>query len=260
MLQFTTKADAKRRTGLSYLGSVNSSAKIAKADKYDELTYILYLSPANQSGYEVCPFRTDECTDACLDKSGHNKIDVVGRIDAARIKKTQLFFEEREFFMGWLVAEIQSAKNKAEKLGKRFSVRLNGTSDIEFNMFKFNGTVINEIFSDVQFYDYTKGHKRMKRYNNVSNYDLTFSFSGHNMEQTLDTLTENMGRVAVVFEGPELPKTWKGFDVVDGDKYDMRYLDPTGVVVGLRFKKVRNKIDVSNNLFIIPNNSLDCEF
>lgn len=261
MSRFTTKADAKRRTGLSYLGSVNSSSKIAKGAKFNESTYILYLSPADSSGYEVCPFRTVECTNACLHESGHNKIDTKeNRINKARATKTKLFFEDREFFMGWLISEIKSAKAKAEKEGKRFSVRLNGTSDIEFNQFQLDGEYIYDILSDVQFYDYTKGFKRMKRYNDVPNYDITFSFSGHNMSETIETLTDGTGRVAVVFEGPELPVRWKGFEVIDGDKYDMRYLDPTGVVVGLKFKKVRNKVDVSNNAFIIPNNSIDCEF
>jgi hypothetical protein len=35
----------------------------------------------------------------------------------------------------------------------------------------------------------------------------------------------------------------------------MRYLDEQNVIVGLKFKKVRNKIDTANNKFIIPSNS-----
>ena len=62
-MKFTTKIDAKRNTGLGYLGSVNKTAKHAKAYKYNELTYALYLSPAKMSGYEVCPMRTKECTE-----------------------------------------------------------------------------------------------------------------------------------------------------------------------------------------------------
>jgi hypothetical protein len=59
----------------------------------------------------------------------------------------------------------------------------------------------------------------------------------------------------MVFEGKVLPKTFMGYDVIDGDAYDMRYYDPQGVIVGLKFKKVRNKIDTSNNAFIIPMDS-----
>ena len=41
--------------------------------------------------------------------------------------------------------------------------------------------------------------------------------------------------VAVVFRSV-LPKTWKGFEVIDGDKTDTRFLDKSGVVVGLTAK------------------------
>lgn len=256
MFKFTSISQAKKLTGLSYLGSIASSSKIAKGLKYMEMTYILYLAPANSSGYEVCPLRTEECTDACLNESGHNRIDVKkNNINKARIKKTKLFFEEREFFMNWLVAEISNAKQKADKMGYRFSVRINGTSDIDPISFKLNGTNILELFSNITFYDYTKVHKRFRLLEKHSNYDLTYSFSGDNMFLCLDLLNKGKGRVAMVFEGKELPTTFMGYKVIDGDAYDMRYLDEQGVIVGLRFKKVRNKIDTSNNKFIIAENN-----
>jgi hypothetical protein len=255
-LQFTTVGNAKKVTGLSYLGSVASSSKIAKGLQYNEMTYILYLAPANQSGYEVCPMRTKECTEACLTESGHNRIDVKkNAINKARIKKTKLFFEERAFFMGWLVAEIEKAKADAESKGMRFSVRLNGTSDIEPTLFKHNGRVIFDLFDDVTFYDYTKVAKRFRLLDKYTNYDLTYSFSGYNMFQCLQLLDSNKGRVAMVFEGKVLPIQFMGRKVIDGDAYDMRYLDEQGVIVGLKFKKVRNKIDTANNKFIIPMDS-----
>ena len=255
-LQFTTVGNAKKVTGLSYLGSVASSSKIAKGLQYNEMTYILYLAPANQSGYEVCPMRTPECTEACLTESGHNRIDVKkNAINKARIKKTKLFFEERDFFMAWLVTEIEKAKADADKAGMRFSVRLNGTSDIEPTLFKHNGRVIFDLFDDVPFYDYTKVAKRFRLLDKYTNYDLTYSFSGHNMLQCLDLLDKAKGRVAMVFEGKTLPISFMGYKVIDGDAYDMRYLDEQGVIVGLKFKKVRNKIDTANNKFIIPMDS-----
>jgi hypothetical protein len=255
-LKFTTIGNAKKVTGLSYLGSVASSSKIAKGLKYNEATYILYLAPANQSGYEVCPMRTEECTNACLTESGHNRIDVKkNAINKARIKKTKLFFEQREFFMGWLVTEIEKAKADAESKGMRFSVRINGTSDIDLTTFKSKGKNILQLFDDVMFYDYTKVAKRFRMLEKYPNYDLTYSFSGHNMLQCLDLLDKQKGRVAMVFEGKVLPQSFMGYKVIDGDAYDMRYLDEQGVIVGLKFKKVRNKIDTANNKFIIPMDS-----
>lgn len=255
-MKFTTIGNAKKLTGLSYLGSVASSSKIAKGLKYNEMTYILYLAPAEQSGYNVCPMSTEECRTACLSESGHNRIDVKkNAINNARIKKTKLFFEQRDFFMGWLVTEIEKAKHTAESKGYTFSVRINGTSDIDLTTFKLNGKNILELFSDVQFYDYTKVAKRFKMLDKYPNYDLTYSFSGHNIFQCLDLLNKNKGRVAMVFEGKVLPQAFMGYKVIDGDAYDMRYMDEQGVIVGLKFKFVRNKIDTANNKFIIPMDS-----
>ena len=188
---FKNVSQAKKLTGLSYLGSVNSSSKIAKGLKYNESTYILYLAPAKLSGYEVCPMRTDECTAACLNESGRNKIDIhKNQINKARIKKTKLFFEDREFFMGWLIYEIGKEKANAERKGMRFSVRLNGTSDLDPTTFKLDNKNILEWFPDVNFYDYTKISKRFRLLEKYPNYDLTYSFSGYNMMDCITLLKE----------------------------------------------------------------------
>lgn len=200
--------------------------------------------------------RTDECTAACLNESGRNKIDIhKNQINKARIKKTKMFFEDREFFMGWLISEISKEKANAERNGMRFSVRLNGTSDLDPTTFKLDNKNILEWFPDVTFYDYTKVSKRFRLLEKYPNYDLTYSFSGYNMMDCINLLKEGKGRVAMVFDGKTLPTQWSGYNVIDGDAYDMRYLDEENVIVGLKFKKVRNKIDTANNKFIIPMNS-----
>lgn len=246
---YQNKAQAKRMTGLSYLGGVATSSKIAKGLKYDEMTYILYLAPAKMSGYEVCPMRSEECTSACLNESGHNKIDIhKNTINKARITKTKLFFESREFFMNWLIEEIRSERKKAIAKGMRFSVRLNGTSDLSPEQFHLGGKNILEIFPDVQFYDYTKVYKRVNLVKKYPNYDLTFSYSGTNSIQSLNALNEGV-RLAVVFE--KLPEKFWGREVIDGDTYDMRYIDENDVIVGLKYKKVRNKLDLSKSSFVV---------
>ena len=255
MKTFTTKASAKRETKLSYLGGINTSSKILKGEKYNVMTYILYLAPHNSSGYNVCAGATSECINACLNESGHNKIDSRGIINNARQTKTKLFFEERNFFCGWLFSEIESAQKKALKNGYDFSVRINGTSDINLKLFNFDGVNILDKFSDVQFYDYTKIANRFEQFKDRKNYDLTFSFSGGNWDKCKEILNNKLGRVAMVFES-KLPSKFDGFEVIDADAYDMRYKDNNGVICGLKFKKVRNKIDQKNNAFIIALNDV----
>lgn len=244
MRKFTNKTQARKETGINYLGSVNLTSKHVKAYDYNEMTYGLYLSPAKMSGYEVCPMRTKECTSLCLNESGMNRMNMKGdMINDSRIKKTKLFFEEREYFMNWMISEITTAKNKAEKLGYTFSVRLNNTSDISPEMFKLkiDGKEKNlmEIFPDVTFYDYTKVPSRHFLLNKYKNYDLTFSYSGENLDDCL-TLLEKGVRVAVVFK-KELPEIFWGRKVINGDLYDLRYKDPKNVIVGLKYKITRNR-------------------
>lgn len=251
-MKFTTKSEAKKKTGFTYLGNVNHSSKHEKAESYNELVYTIYLSPAKMSGYEVCPLRTVECTELCLNESGHNRMDAKrNHINNSRINKTKMFFEDRELFVGWVISEIIAGKKKADKLGFRFSVRLNNTSDLNPEMFqtKIDGKFKNvlELFPDVQFYDYTKIPNRIKLMEKYPNYDLTFSYSGENMSDCL-TMLENNVRVAMVFN--EVPTEYKGFEVIDGDKNDLRYSDPKNVIVGLKFKKVRNKL-TKNHKFVI---------
>ena len=52
--------------------------------------------------------------------------------------------------------------------------------------------------------------------------------------------------MAVVF-ADRLPKKWKGKKVIDGDRHDLRFLDPSGVIIGLIAKGAGRKI---NNKFI----------
>lgn len=250
-------AEAKRKSGVTYLGLVNNGAKHFKAFKYGELVYTIYLAPGNMSGFEVCPGRTPECTALCLNESGHNRMaDKRNHINNSRIKKTKMFFNDREFFARWVIRDIEAGIRKANKLGYKFSVRINNTSDIspELLYIKVDGVKKNvlELFPEVQFYDYTKVASRLRLMNKYDNYDLTYSFNGSNMETCLQLLTSGI-KVAMVFE--HKPDSFMGFKVIDGDLYDMRYKDTAGTIIGLKFKKVRNKPDIENT-FVIRENIL----
>jgi hypothetical protein len=251
-MKFSTKKEAKELTGLNYLGSVNMTAKHKKGYKYNELVYGLYLSPAKSSGYEVCKGRTPECSKLCLHESGLNRIDTkLNRINKSRITKTKLFFEHREFFVRWMISEIETVIKRAEREGFEFSIRLNNTSDIsptEFYIIE-DGQRVNilELYPNIQFYDYTKVDSRITLPKLYSNYDLTYSFNGQNKDVCLNMLESNI-RVAVVFKN--VPETFWGYKVIDGDLYDMRYRDKKNVIVGLKFKTTRTKLPEKTSFVI----------
>jgi hypothetical protein len=242
MDEFTSRAQAKRLTGITSLGGVSQTVKHKKAEKFNELTYSLYLAPGKSSGYEVCPGRTSECTLLCLNESGMNTMvrnDKGDVINNARITKTKLFFENRNFFMKWMIEEINSGITKAKKLGFAFSIRINNTSDISPEDFFLGDKNILELYPDVQFYDYTKVKERVDLMEKYKNYDLTYSYTGYNWDICQDMLFLNI-KVAVVFK--EVPETFMGFKVIDGDINDLRYRDEP-VIIGLKYKRVRNKLN-----------------
>lgn len=254
-MEFKNNRQAIKETGISYLGSVSKTTKHAKSYDYGELTYSLYLAPAKLSGYEVCPMRTAECTALCLNESGMNRMNMNNdMITNGRIKKTKLFFEHREFFMKWLIHEINVSQKKAQKMGFKFSVRLNNTSDISPELFylNVNGTRKNilQLFPDVVFYDYTKVPKRYNLTKKYPNYDLTFSFSGLNYNECI-TMLDNGVKVAVVFK-KHIPETFWGKEVINGDIYDMRWRDKGGIIIGLKYKTTRIRPTKDSKFVVDP--------
>jgi len=209
------------------LGIANT--KTMKGEKYGYQTYIMHLAPSTLSGYQVCPMASPGCASACLNLSGMGKFS---NVQAARIAKTKWFFEDRKAFLAQLVKEVEAAIRKSTRLGFTPAFRLNGTSDIRWEQYAVvrNGVEyrnIMEAFPTTQFYDYTKLTNR----NFVpSNYHLTFSRSETNYMETVRMMAQM--NVAVVFD--EIPDKYMGITVVDGTETDLRFLDPSFVIVGLK--------------------------
>lgn len=245
-----------KNLGISYLGNYSQSTKMRLSEKNGVITYCIYLAPADMSGYNVCPCSTF-CRKFCLNGSGHNKADILvrgeeSRINIGRIKRTRLFFENNNLFMRLLIHEIIKTRKYAEKKNLGFAVRLNGTSDLSPEQFVYNGKNILEIFPDVQFYDYTKVYSRLPLIAKYKNYDLTFSYNGHN-ELSCKRFLEAGGKVAVVFANQEmLPMKFMGYPVWDANAYDMRYMDPPKHIMGLHYHKTAANYDKNGN-YIEPN-------
>ena len=243
---------ALKAAGFNYLGGLKKSAKMMKSYTHNVATYCVYLAPANMAGrtnkgtrINVCPM-SQHCKDLCLNSAGHNKADILSNgkenikqslINISRIKKTKLFYNDRDTYMDILIHEINRDRTYAERHGMEFSVRLNGTSDLSPEIMKKDGKNILEIFPDVQFYDYTKVYNRTKIMKFYPNYDITFSYDGYNWDQCEQFLNDG-GKVAVVFDSETMPKTYKGYKVIDANGYDMRYLDPKGCIMGLEFHPI----------------------
>ena len=226
----------------------SGNQKILKGEKMGYITKGIHLAPANLAGYEVCQWRSKGCTASCLNTAGRGQMSSVQQ---SRIAKTKLFFEERKEFMIKLCKEIASTIKSAKKKRMKAVFRLNLTSDISWEDVYMKDPDYNifEYFYYEQFYDYTKSFKRMCAFLGKPftkdepkfhcNYHLSFYRSEHNDKKCEMFLA--MGcNVAVVFRN-QLPKTWKGYEVVNGDDTDLRFLDKRGVVVGLIEKGMAKK-------------------
>jgi hypothetical protein len=256
-MEFTTIAKAKKETRLSYLGKINTSSKLIRNLIVSHYTYSLNLSPANTSGFNVCSHSTAECRLGCLATSGRSGIEIFSGktiIKDCRIKKTKLFFENKSYFMNWLIADLKFWQAKAKKDGFFISARLNTLSDINWQTILFEGKNIFQLFPEIQFYDYTKNH--LKFIDKPSNYHLTFSYTGKNTEMCKKLLSQGHN-IAVVFKvkhESELPTQFLGYQVINGDLTDARFMDAKGCVVGLKWKRIGDRkaeAKILNSCFVV---------
>jgi hypothetical protein len=143
-----------------------------------------------------------------------------------------MFFGARGAFMTQLYLDIAKAIKFAKKQGLTPVFRLNGTSDLSWEKYEVAGYKnIFEAFPTVQFYDYTKVLGR--KVAGINNYHLTFSAADGNDADVAGAIAQGMN-VTVVFD--KLPETYMGKTVFDADDTDLRFLDPRGVVLGLKAK------------------------
>ena len=211
------------------LTAPDANQKIAKDAA--ALTWSLSLAPHRDGGTHVCPASTPACRKHCVSYSGKGRISTVA---TGRRNRTSFLMTQPVAFMRLLVAEIDKAAAKCEKLGVPMGMRLNAFSDVAWERVV---PWLFDMFPDVQFYDYTK---RLDREDMPANYTLTVSATERwNTNVTHVRRAVRDHNVAVIFDTPrtqDLPETHAGILVVDGDKSDLRFNDPDGVIVGLRAK------------------------
>jgi len=210
-----------------------ANPKIQKGTKLGYLSFILHLAPSTLSGKNTCPKATAGCIAACLNTAGRGGMFKRGEntnmIQKARIRKTNYFFNDRRAFMMDLVEDISKAIKFAERKGLTPVFRLNGTSDLsweKYECYDVGAANIFEAFPNVQFYDYTKVLGR--KVSHLPNYHLTFSKADGNDSDVAEALLQGMSVVAVYDEIPE--------GVPSADETDLRFLDPKGIMLGLKAK------------------------
>ena len=257
--------------------NIDTNPKTVKGQKHGYMTAILYLAPYKASGKNVCPMaHIAKCWEPCLNTAGHGGIAKRGSVIAtdagdlpdnvvqrARIARTQFYHDDRAAFMTQLVREIEAFIRKARRKGLVPVVRLNGTSDIQWE----TGHAVRRLsagaakmkpsaaasallaerypsifaaFPDVQFYDYTKIAKRFRR-ELPSNYHLTLSYSAASTDYAKQCLAAHAdGAALAVVARDNATKTAHAVtsqasgEVVDGDAHDLRFLDPRGALVVLK--------------------------
>lgn len=216
------------------------------------LPFILHLHPGAPS---ICPDATPGCRNACL---GHTsgRAGITPRsgstnpITLARRRRTRLYRDNPSLFFSLLHSDILAASAYAHAQGLTPCFRLNGTSDIPWELHSIPQSSPSSIF-----YDYTKSLSRMLASLTSpswpSNYHLVFSRSESNEDDCRHILSLG-GRVACVFSRPPLPSFYLSYPVVDGDAHDLIFLHPPSSVLGLIAKKKTCARPVRDRGFFIP--------
>jgi len=235
---------------MSYkLLSVGTNAKTIKGDGKKYKTAIIYMIPNEK----ICPMsgaNMANCRVGCLVNAG--LASVYKTINQARQRRTDLYENDQKLFLEILNKEIKRFINYCEKRDITPCIRLNGTSDIDYER------LIDMESYDAIFYDYTKRPNRLDR-KLPKNYHLTVSYS--KATERYQNIVEDAIKkhsdinVAVVFRHEKtIPESYLNKSVIDGNKDDLRFLDPKGTIVGLYARGKEAKNDRSG--FVVDVNDL----
>jgi hypothetical protein len=189
----------------------------------------LTLTPraTGHAGRNLCPYATPGCARSCFADFDRLAWPKVKRVAVAR---TLLLARHPGAFQAILVADI--ARELALAGSQPLVVRLNVVSDVAWER------EYPELFADfptVRFMDYTKDISRILDPARPRNYHLTFSRSEVNEVDCRRALASGHN-VTVVFPKPPFPAAFWGYPVIDGDRNDLRFLDPAPCIVGLKAK------------------------
>lgn len=248
---------------LSLLTSTGNP-KTAKGRARGYAVAVLHLAPHTLAGGpNICPQASAGCIALCLNLAGRGGLAAGGiishaelasgartnSVQEARTRRTRLLYSDRALFASMLRHDLVRFAKWAKAEGFIPALRMNGTSDLDWD------GMLPEVMAEAAAlgfvrYDYTKVNKRIAKRSGPG-YHLTLSLTEDNDAAARDVLARG-GNVAAIFDtrkGRALPATYEldgeTFRVIDGDADDLRFLDPAGVIVGLRAKGYAGRRDAS---------------
>jgi hypothetical protein len=188
---------------------------------------VMYLSPHRESGVlNMCPWSTSGCRATCLHDAG--RLHMPPAQIAQRVR-TQFLAEDPYYFGIVFAAEVDRHWRKAQAQGLGLVTRPNGTSDAPWEM--IDGFFDPFPRRGLLWQDYTKdgmaGQLPTRHLGMRGNYYLVRSVHERTPDDVFKT-RHNVVMVVDVKRGGALPERWRGRDVVDGDKHDLRVFDPQG--------------------------------
>lgn len=227
---------------------LSTNYKTSKSKGINVDNYILPLEP----DYILCPLaKKAGCGKTCIVNSGLNKTPTA---KSSKARKTDLFYNNFDQFKKDLVSDHNYLQKNRIYKGFEVASRLNGYSDIQYEKIKIkDDKTIFELFPDIQFYDYTKIANRDIK--DIPNYHLTFSYTKSLHRIAIKQLEkgQNIAIVLDIKKDDPIPTDYiminnKKYNLIDGDKNDLRYKDPKNSVVALRFKgSKKDKIEAYKN-------------
>lgn len=185
------------------------NAKAVKASDYGYMQFIHHLHadrvdveirPRKTESVVTCPHATHGeggCAESCLTFSGRG---VMPSVQAGRAKRTTWLTSHPLSYLAALWQELVYARNISVKRGLRMVVRLNGTSDLRWELI---APWLFSEFPDTLFIDYTKWPPGSRT--TPENYTLVWSAQAH--RHTIDdwhrALDHGMS-VSAIFDYPEM--------------------------------------------------------
>lgn len=234
------KLDLARKQGLGWL---NIGLTLAPAGE---------CAWAFKDRFTACLNATAGCMPACVGKGGHGRSRKDGGMQdhgyVARCGRTIAWAYDADRFEYLLIQEVRTQERNADYVGLKVAFR----GDIASDWQVLSSKVALATF--VKAYGYTKRRETLDWKDGVVR---VLSRSERNDDLVMDALACGHN-AAVVFDVKknQLPQTWRGFPVINGDLHDLWFLhlkdEPTIVGLSLKGNRLEKSIARAKGFAVKP--------